>query len=607
MAMEIFKLVGSIFVDNEKANDSIQKTDSKAQGVGKTLLDGIGTAAKWSAGLVAGAGAIAGGVTALATSAASTADDIDKMSQKIGLTKEGYQEWSYIMGQNGMDVDKLQSGIKTLVTQMDSAASGGEKASGMFQELGVSIYDSNGAMKDQETMMEDTLYALAEMENGTEKAKMAYELFGKSGSEMLPMLNQGADGMKDLKERAHELGLIMGDETVDAGVKLGDTMDDIKKSFSAAGTKLGGALIPVVQKIADMILKYMPQILGLFENLAPVLVGLLDGLLPPLFELAKQIFPILMNLLTTLMPIFTQIIQAIMPPIVNLLKMLLPPIIEIVSTLLPLLMEMIVPILALLDPIIQLLQPILDLIIGLLDPIASLIKDLLTPLIGVITKVIEFAIVPLSAGFEFLSGIISATLTMALDAIKSRFDMVKGIFDGLIDFIKNVFTGNWKGAWEGIVKIFDSIWNGIKDMFKIPINWVIDGINSFISGINKIKIPDWVPAVGGKGFSIGKIPRLENGAVLEKGQVGFLEGNGAEAVVPLEKNKKWISNVAKDMDAVMGGQSGNAIFAILTDILTRLDDLIEMGIFLDTGALVGGIAKPMDRKLGQLAVQKARG
>ena len=176
-----------------------------------------------------------------------------------------------------------------------------------------------------------------------------------------------------------------------------------------------------------------------------------------------------------------------------------------------------------------------------------------------------------------------------------------------------------KNAWSGVKNWFSNLLNGVKSVFssvattiggifKSPINAIIRGINAFISGLNKIKIPDWVPAVGGKGFKIATIPYLYEGAVLEKGQTGFLEGNGAEAVVPLHNNKKWIQAVANDMEGALGLGAGPSaeIVAILMDILELLEKLADMGIYLDTGALVGGLAKPMDRKLGQIQAKKAR-
>ena len=88
MALEIFKLVGSIFVDNDEAYKSIAKTDEKAQGIGKTLANGAKTVAKWGTAVVTGAAAAVTGVTAFANKTAATCDEIDKMSQKIGISRE---------------------------------------------------------------------------------------------------------------------------------------------------------------------------------------------------------------------------------------------------------------------------------------------------------------------------------------------------------------------------------------------------------------------------------------------------------------------------------------------------------------------------------------
>lgn len=95
-SMEIFKLFGSIFVDNEDANKSIAKTEEKAGGLSEKLGSGIKTAAKWGAAIVGGATAAGGALFAVATKAAGTTDRIDKLSQKIGISREGFQEWVII-------------------------------------------------------------------------------------------------------------------------------------------------------------------------------------------------------------------------------------------------------------------------------------------------------------------------------------------------------------------------------------------------------------------------------------------------------------------------------------------------------------------------------
>ena len=417
MAMEIFRLIGSVFVDTDQAEDSIKKTDEKAGNLGKTLLDGVGTAAKWGAGIVAGASVAAGALVGVATDAAGAMDAIDKGSAKVGLSKQAYQEWSYVLGQNGMDISKMEVGMKTLVAAMDGAAAGTASAAEKFDALGLSIYDSNGNMKDQETMMNEAIYALANMENGTEKARLATELFGKSGVEMMPMLNGGAEGIADLTQRAHDLGLVMSDEAVTAGVVLGDTMDDVKQTFGALGNQLGVGFMPIIQSVLELILANIPTIHTMFNQLAPVLIVLLEGVLPPLFTLVESLLPVIFSLLESIIPVVVEIVEAVLPVLVSLVEMLLPPIVQIVQTLLPPLLGLLMPILDLLGPILELLQPILDLIVGILAPLAELISGLLTPLITIVSKVIEVALIPLQARFTMLSGLLSGTVTAAIDLI----------------------------------------------------------------------------------------------------------------------------------------------------------------------------------------------
>jgi phage-related protein len=260
-----------------------------------------------------------------------------------------------------------------------------------------------------------------------------------------------------------------------------------------------------------MIIDNMPMIQDIVKQLAPVLADLFTSVLPPLMELAQELFPIIMDLIKALLPIISELLKDLLPPIIDLIKMLLPPIVEIVQKLLPPLMQLLGPIFQLLEPILALLQPFIDLIMMILDPLVDLLNAILPPLINIVTKLIQVAIIPLQAEFEVIAGIISGTVKAAFEWITNAVETAKDVFRGIIDFFKNVFAGNWEGAWESIKNIFSRIWEGIKTAFKIPINWVIDGINAFIRGLNRIEIPDWVPVVGGAGFHINEIARLRIG------------------------------------------------------------------------------------------------
>lgn len=238
-----------------------KKSDYHAKKLGETLKSNVTKGAKVAATALVSLGATAvTAATKLVDQTIEEADAIDKMSQKIGISAEAYQEWDYAMGQSGMKISVMKNGMKTLTNLMKSADEGTESAQDAFKQLGVSIYDSTGALKNQETIMLDAIKSLASMENGTKRATLASELFGKAGSEMAPLLNSGTEGIEDLINRAHELGLVLDNETITAGVVLGDTFDDVKQSLSKAALTVGGELLPYFQKGADYILTKLPEI-----------------------------------------------------------------------------------------------------------------------------------------------------------------------------------------------------------------------------------------------------------------------------------------------------------------------------------------------------------
>lgn len=119
------------------------------------------------------------------------------------------------------------------------------------------------------------------------------------------------------------------------------------------------------------------------------------------------------------------------------------------------------------------------------------------------------------------------------------------VFMGLANFISGVFSGNWRRAWFGVRQIFESIVSGLSNIFKAPLNFMIDGINKFLSGIGKIKIPDWVPGVGGKGFSIPRIPRLAKGGIVSASTIANIGEAGTEAVIPLQRNTQGLDMIAE--------------------------------------------------------------
>lgn len=146
---------------------------------------------------------------------------------------------------------------------------------------------------------------------------------------------------------------------------------------------------------------------------------------------------------------------------------------------------------------------------------------------------------------------------------------IKIIFNGIIDFIVNVFSGNFKGAWDSITGIFAGVWENFKNIAKAPLNWIIDKINAVINGINSVKVPDWVPGVGGMGANIANIPALATGGIVSSPTLAMIgEGNESEAVMPLSKLKALLAGENSIPTVTLGrnGTNNNVTFAPVINV-----------------------------------------
>lgn len=215
------------------------------------------------------------------------------------------------------------------------------------------------------------------------------------------------------------------------------------------------------------------------------------------------------------------------------------------------------------------IQPLLSSFIDLFGEVATFIenvwKSVFQPLLNWVADKI----------FPVISPVLEGIGTLVLTVFAGIADTLNGfitVATGVIGFVNGVFSGDWSKAWEGVKTVFKGVWDAMPDFIKGPIKLIIgfvnsmigaieNGINFVVRGMNNLQfdVPDWVPGIGGETFgfdlneiSLPRIPQLARGGVLEKGQVGLLEGNGAEAVVPLEKNTKWISRVAATMSDEFG-------------------------------------------------------
>jgi CII-binding regulator of phage lambda lysogenization HflD len=241
--------------------------------------------------------AVAGVVSLVSTKILSSAnkyadfgDRIDKVSQKIGMSKKGFQEWDYIMSQNGGNVESLQMGFKTLVTQMEGVKKGSKDSVNAFSALGVSVKNSNGQFRQSDDVFNDVIKKLQQVKDPTQKMILANRLFGRSAAELRPLLNQEASAIEELREKANSLGLIIPEEEIKNAVKFKDTMDTFSRVFEAKFATIMMKLMPSFTDTLEEImflLNQNPEFLDAIENSLKWIVTIL---LPDIIETTIDIF-----------------------------------------------------------------------------------------------------------------------------------------------------------------------------------------------------------------------------------------------------------------------------------------------------------------------------
>lgn len=192
---------------------------------------------------------------------------------------------------------------------------------------------------------------------------------------------------------------------------------------------------------------------------------------------------------------------------------------------------------------------------GLIEEVSTFILKLTNGALEIYNNVIEpivsWLLEKLSPAFTYIGGLITGVFGTVVSFISDAVKSIFKIFGGIIDFITGIFTGNWKKAWNGVKNVFKGIFDGLVNVFKTPINFIIDGINAFIKGLNKIKIPDWVPVVGGKGFNMNTIPKLAQGgyARANNPQLAIVGDNKREGEIISPESKIYEQTKKAILDA----------------------------------------------------------
>lgn len=376
---------------------------------------------------------------------------------------------------------------------------------------------------------------------------------------------------------ADNVGLILGILSAIAGLSLFSTLAGILgtvvtqiqlavgifSGWTSLATALSGAFGILPQIFASIVMAVNP---------VNVIIGAVIATVVDLWQKSKSfrddIVSILGNIATIVQKVFINIVAPVISTVAGIIKdfvnMVLKPLWNVWETVFK-------DIMGIVSDLLKFVTPIFSTILDILGPIFQLslthLQGTFRIVFAAIGGIIQGAGAVIHAVVDGIRGFFNGLGTWmevtfgfkwknVFEAVKNIvkafrdymgpiISSVQVIFMGLANFIGGVFSGNWKRAWLGVKQIFEGIVSGLGAIFKAPLNFMIDGINKFLSGIGKIKIPDWVPGVGGKGFSIPKIPRLAKGGIVSASTIANIGEAGTEAVIPLQRNTQGLDMIAE--------------------------------------------------------------
>lgn len=381
---------------------------------------------------------------------------------------------------------------------------------------------------------------------------------------------------------------------------LSEGLQDVVKDVEGGKTKMSNAIYDIITSILDTIVNALPTILQIGIDIIMALIEGINSAIPEILQTIVDLLPQVISTISELIPMIIGTILDSLPILIDTILKLVSQILVELGNILPeivLKIIEIVPMLidAILDNIPVLLNAAITFLMAIVDALPTIITALLDALPTIIDSILDFFMnnypLIIDGAIQLFMGLVKAipeiipalisklgeivytifkTLSEKLPTIFmsiwnnfkkgaiDAFESFKNIFGKIPDWFKNTFSDAWqkvKDVFSKGGKVFDGIKDGILSGLKGVINKLIGGINKVIAkpfnGLNDAlqKIKDvsilglepfkWMPTI-----NVPQIPELARGGVLEKGQVGLLEGNGAEAVVPLEKNTKWLDKLA---------------------------------------------------------------
>ncbi len=245
---------------------ALETVASKFDGVDKSVGNAVLTI-----------GAVVTALGSCTISAAATADELLELSSTSGIATDQLQKMQYASDFLDVETETMTGSITKLTRSMNSARNGTTELDDAFKKIGVRYKDNNGVLLDSEEVFYKTIDALGKVKNETERDALAMQLMGKSAKDLNPLIEAGSQRLKELGIEAENMGLIMGEDTLNDLGAFQDSMDKLNNTFENVKLRLGTALLPVLQVLVDLISGIPAPVLSgivVFAALTAILMSL---------------------------------------------------------------------------------------------------------------------------------------------------------------------------------------------------------------------------------------------------------------------------------------------------------------------------------------------
>lgn len=252
-------LVLSLAVDTARFEGDLGRAATIAERRMSNIKD---TASKALGALAVYAGAAGAALTQMVRSSLQDADQLNKLSKSVGITVENLSGLKYAAELADIGVEDLSTGLTRLIANAADTARGTGESRKAFDALGISVTRNNGVMKNGDELLSEIAGRFSEIPDSAEKTALAVDLFGRAGAKMIPLLNEGADGLEKFKQEAQKMGLVISTDTAQASERFNDNITRLKLSVTGFGNNVTAQLLPTLESLSNILINNVTNLGG---------------------------------------------------------------------------------------------------------------------------------------------------------------------------------------------------------------------------------------------------------------------------------------------------------------------------------------------------------